>query len=223
MTVVPPVSAIADVLALFGLDGWLTPPLVPVVAPAQPLLGRARTVGLGAASSPGSGLAPLHEIVSNDLREQVLVLAGARPIGGAIWGEIMSAAARRQGAVAVLLDGIARDTAAMTGEGLPVFAAELAVVGPAGRASIVAIDEPVAIGGTDVAPGDPIVVDASGAVRLPAADATRLLEAAGEYANAEEQVLAALAAGERLVDAYRFKKVVVAELTAAAARAAKAR
>lgn len=222
MSVVPPVSAIADVLALFGLDGWLTPPLVPVVTPAQPLLGRARTVALGAAS-PGSGLAPLHEIVSNDLREQVLVLAGARPIGGAIWGEIMSAAARRQGAVAVLLDGIGRDTAAMTGEGLPVFAAELAVVGPAGRASIVAIDEPVAIGGTDVAPGDPIVVDASGAVRLPPADATRLLEAAGEYANAEEQVMAALAAGERLVDAYRFKKVVVAELTAAAARAAKAR
>ena len=216
MTVIPPVSAIADVLALFGLDGWLTPPLVPVVAPARPLMGRARTVALAAASS-GTGLAPLHELVSNDLREQVLVIAGARPIGGAIWGEIMSGAARRQGAVAVLLDGVARDAAAMTDEGLPVFAAELAVVGPAGRASIVAMGEPVVVGDSTVEPGDPIVVDASGAVRLPAADAARLLEAAGAYATAEEQVMAALADGERLVDAYRFKKAVVAELTAASA------
>ena len=216
MTAIPPVSAIADVLALFGLDGWLTPPLVPIVAPPRPLMGLAHTVELRA-SNPGSGLAPLHELVSNDLREQVLVIAGARPIGGAIWGEIMSRAARRQSAVAVLLDGIARDASAMADEGLPVFAAELAVVGPAGRASIVAIGEPVAVGSTNVMPGDPIVVDASGAVRLPAASGPRILDAARAYAEAEEQVLAALEAGERLVEAYRFKKSIVAELSAAAA------
>lgn len=213
----PPVSAIADVLALFGVDGWLTPPLVPVVAPAQPLIGRARTVELRAAS-PGTGLTPLHELVSSDLDEQVLVIAGARPIGGAIWGEIMSRAARRQGAVAVLLDGIARDAIAMRDEGLPVFAAELAVVGPAGRASIVAIDHAVTVGSTSVAPGDAVVVDSSGAVRVPADDAGRILDAARAYAEAEEQVMVALASGEPLLDAYRFKKAVVAELTAAAGR-----
>jgi 4-hydroxy-4-methyl-2-oxoglutarate aldolase len=213
--VIPPVSAIADVLALFGIDGWLTPPLVPVVAAVQPLVGRARTVELCAAS-PGTGLTPLHELVSNDLSEQVLVITGARPIGGAIWGEIMSRAARRQGAVAVLLDGIARDAVAMADEGLPVYAAELAVVGPAGRASIVALDRPVTVGRTQVAPGDEVVVDSSGAVRVPAADAARILDAARAYAEAEAQVMVALASGEPLLDAYRFKKAVVAQLTAAA-------
>jgi 4-hydroxy-4-methyl-2-oxoglutarate aldolase len=211
---IPPVSAIADVLALYGRDGWLTPPLAPVVAPSEPRIGRACTVGL-CAESPGSGLAPLHEIVSRPLRDEVLVIAGARPIGGAIWGEIMSRAARRQGAVAILLDGIARDAGAMADEGLPVFAAELAVVGPAGRASIRTVGEPVEIGAVSVAPGDTIVVDASGAVRIASADAGAILEAARAYAEAEQEVMDALAAGEPLVEAYRFKKAAVSALTAA--------
>jgi 4-hydroxy-4-methyl-2-oxoglutarate aldolase len=211
------VSAVADVLALFGLDGWLTPPLVPVVAPARSAMGRARTVEL-CAESPGSGLAPLHEIVSCDLHDQVLVIAGARPIGGAIWGEIMSRAARRQGATAVLLDGSARDEVAMIDEGLPLFAAGLAVVGPAGRASIRTVGAPVEVDGVRVAPDDLMIVDESGAVRVPAADAASILDAARAYAAAEEQVMAALAAGERLVDAYRFKKSVVTQLTAAGPR-----
>jgi regulator of RNase E activity RraA len=214
---IPPVSAIADVLALFGRDGWLTPPLVPVVAPGAPLIGRARTVALRA-ESPGSGLAPLHEIVSHDLRGEVLVLAGARPISGAIWGEIMSRAACSKGAVAVLLDGIARDAPAMSAEMLPVFAAALAVVGPAGRASIDAVGAPVEIDGVRITAGDTIVVDASGAVRIPADESTEVLEAARTYAGAEQQVLDALAAGEPLVEAYRFKKAVVSELTAAGYR-----
>jgi 4-hydroxy-4-methyl-2-oxoglutarate aldolase len=210
---IPPVSAIADVLALAGLDGWLTPPLLPVVAPARPLMGLAMTIELRA-ESPGSGLSPLHHLVSHDLRDHVVVIAGARDIGGAVWGEILSRAASQRGATAVLLDGIARDAAAMVGEGLPVYAAALAVVGPAGRASIDSIGAAVAVGGVRVTPGDAVVVDASGAVRVTAATRDGVLDAARAYAAAEEQVLAALAAGEPLVEAYRFKKVVVDELTA---------
>ena len=213
---IPPVSAIADVLALAGLDGWLTPPLLPVVAPAQPLMGMALTIELRA-ESPGSGLSPLHQLVSHDLRGHVVVIAGARGIGGAVWGEIMSRAAHQQGATAVLLDGIARDASAMADEGLPVYAAELAVVGPAGRASIRSTGEAVDIGGVSVVPGDAVVVDASGAVRVSAAQHDGVLDAARAYAAAEEKVMAALAAGEPLVEAYRFKKLVVAELTATVA------
>jgi 4-hydroxy-4-methyl-2-oxoglutarate aldolase len=213
---IPPVSAIADVLALGGLSGWLTPPLGPIVAPAQPLLGTALTIELRA-ESPGSGLAPLHQLVSHDLRDRVVVIAGGRAIGGAVWGEIMSRAAHQQGATAVLLDGIARDASAMADEGLPVYAAELAVVGPAGRASILSIGEAVDVGGVPVVPGDAVIVDASGAVRLAAAQRDGVLDAARAYAAAEEKVMAALAAGVPLVEAYRFKKVAVAELTATVA------
>ena len=176
------------------------------------MMGAAVTIEL-CAEPVGTGLSALHQLVSRELFGQMVVIAGARPIGGAIWGEIMSRAAHQQGATAVLLDGIARDANAMIDEGLPVYAAELAVVGPAGRASMRSIGEPVHINEVVIAPGDPVIVDASGAVRVPAAECDRVLDAARTYAAAEEQVMAALAAGEPLVEAYRFKKAMVSELT----------
>ena len=127
----------------------------------------------------------------------------------------MSRAAHQQGATAILLDGIARDATAMTEEGLPVYATELAVVGPMGRASIRSAGEVVEVGGVSAAPGDAVIVDASGATRVTAAEVDRVLDAASSYAAAEARVMAALAAGEPLVEAYRFKKVVVDEITSA--------
>jgi 4-hydroxy-4-methyl-2-oxoglutarate aldolase len=199
-------------LALFGLDGWLTPPLLPIVPADQPTMGRAVTVEL-LAESEGTGLGPLHQLLSDELEGHVVVIAGGRPIGGAVWGEIMSRAARQQHVAAVLLDGYARDAPAMVQEGLPVYATALAIVGPAGRASMSRVGDPVAVGAVVVAPGDPVIVDASGAVRVPAADCERVLGAARTYALVEEQVMSALAAGEALVDAYRFKKSMVGQLT----------
>ncbi len=213
----PPVSAIADVLALFGLDGWLTPPLAPVVGAPDPVAGPAVTVELRA-EAKGTGLTPLHELVSSELGGSVLVIAGARPIGGAVWGEIMSRAAKRQGAVAVLLDGMARDRNAMIDEGLPVYASELAVVGPAGRATVVGVGRPVTIGGTLIAGDDTIVADSSGVVRIAAQHGAFILEQAARYAAGESLVLDDLAKGLVLREAYRHKKDVVAELTATAAQ-----
>jgi 4-hydroxy-4-methyl-2-oxoglutarate aldolase len=208
----PPVSAIADVLALFGFDGWLTPPLAPVIASGTPVSGVAVTVEL-LAEPQGTGLSPLHELVSGDLGGQVLVIAGGVGIGGAVWGEIMSRAAHRQGAVAIALDGFARDRDAMAAEGLPVYATGLAVVGPAGKASVRSVGAPVTIDGTLVAPGDHIVVDSAGAVRLPAQHAPFVLEQAARYAAGENDVLRDLAAGKVLRDAYARKKTVVTALT----------
>ncbi len=208
---VPPVSAVADVLAMFGLDGWLTPPLAPVVAAVAPVAGPAITARL-AGGSEGPGLGGLHALASRPSDGGVLVIAGARAVPGAVWGEIMSAAAQRQGATAVLVDGAVRDRPAMTAIGLPVYGAEERVVGPAGHGHLVAEGETVEVGGVLVAPGDTIVVDATGAVRVQAADADRVLEAARRYAAGEEQVLAALEQGEALLDAYRHKRNTVETL-----------
>jgi regulator of RNase E activity RraA len=211
MADLPPVSAIADVLALRGLGGWLTPPLRPVVAPAEPLAGRAVTVSLRAEPA-GRGLAPLQELLSSSLDGGVLVLAGARPIGGAIWGESMSRAAARANATAVLVDGAVRDRPAMAVEALPVFASTEVIVGPAGRATVEAVDVAVSIGGFGVVPGDHVVVDATGVVRIPPDRADEILADARAYTAGEEGVLGALADGAPLVEAYRFKQEVVDRL-----------
>ncbi len=202
---VPPVSAVADVLAMFGLDGWLTPPLRPVVGASAPVAGRAVTARL-AGGAEGPGLGGLHALVSRPLHGEVLVLAGAAAVPGAVWGEIMSAAAVRQGAVAVVVDGAVRDRPDMAAEGLPVYATAEVVVGPAGRGHLVAEGEPVEVTGVVVAPGDTIVVDATGAVRVPASETERVLAAAARYAAGEDAVKGGLALGEPLVEAYRHKR-----------------
>jgi regulator of RNase E activity RraA len=211
MADIPPVSAIADVLALRGLGGWLTPPLRPVIAPVEPLVGRAVTVSLRAEPA-GRGLNEVQELLSTSLDGAVLVIAGARSVSGAVWGEILSRAAARSGATAVLVDGSVRDRPAMAVEGLPVYASGEAVVGPAGRVSVAGIDVAVTVGGFGVVPGDVIVVDDTGAVRIPADRADEILEDARAYAAGEDQLLDALASGETIKDAYRLKQEVVDRL-----------
>jgi len=208
---VPPASAVADVLALRGGDGWLTPPLHAVVAPPVPVIGRVRTVQL-VASERGDGLVPLYELLSERLDGRVLVIAGATTVPGAVWGEILARSAADAGATAVLVHGAVRDRPETTSIGLPLFGWGESVVGPNGRAHVVAVDATVEVDGVELAEGDVVVADATGCVRILGLDAPEVLDAASRYAAAEAEVLAALAAGQPLRSAYRAKKAVVDEL-----------
>ena len=209
----PPVSAIADVLALWGLDGWLTPPLIPMVAAPVAISGRALTVQL-AHGATGPGLSPIYDVLSADLTGRVVLLAGARPVHGAVFGEILAGAAHQQGASAVLVDGWVRDRTDMLTIGLPVLAAGERVVGPNGAAHLMSVGEPVLVDDVSIATDDLIVVDPAGCVRVPAALADDVLDASARYAAAEVLVAEALSAGELLADAYRHKRAVLAELAA---------
>lgn len=203
-----PVAALADVAALWGLDGWLTPPLNPVAPARAPIGGVARTVQLVHASS-GPGMAHAFELLSSDLTGQVLVWAGVGNVPGATWGEILTSAAHRQGATAVLVDGAVRDVTDMGALGLPVYASRHAVVGPNATVHAVAVDVAVTIGDVVIEPGDSVVVDDAGCIRLSASTAADLLEAGLKYAAGEHALFEALRAGEPLNSAYLHKKRAV--------------
>ncbi len=204
-------SAIADVLALRGQSGWLTPPLAPIVAARCPVVGEVVTVQIERRDS-GADFKPMYEVLSALQAGKILVIAGAIDIGGAIWGEILTASAQQAGFVGVAIDGFVRDIIAMQNLELPIYASGTAVVGPLGRAHVVSVGETVNIFGQEVSSGDQIVLDDSGCVRLASRDAQEILEAAARSEKGEEQVLQALAAGERLNSAYRYKADVVSRL-----------
>lgn len=208
---VPSVSAIADVLGLWGETGWLTPPLHPVVGPPEPVLGRALTVELHAAAE-GEGFASMYEVLSGDLSGRILVLAGAEGVPGAIWGEILATAAKAAGATATLLEGWARDVPDIRQLGLPLYASGLRPNGPGGRAHIRSVGGDVSVAGVTVTAEDYIVADSSGCVRVRPDQLDAVLGAALHYAAGESAVLAALAEGEPLTSAYRHKKSVVDDL-----------
>lgn len=211
-SLVPPVSAVSDVLALHRLDGWLTPPVRTVVGVAEPRLATVRTVRIEIADR-GPGLTALYDVLGDDLTGVALVLSSAHELAGAVWGEILSRAARLAGASVVVVDGLARDPEAMAHEGLPVYALGLGVVGPNGTAHAVEVDVPVTVGGVSVEPGDAIVADAAGVVRVPAGHVDRVIDDASAYAKAEEALLEALAEGRPLSTAYRIKRHAVETIT----------
>ncbi|MGC0416489.1 RraA family protein [Embleya sp. AB8] len=207
----PATAALADLLQLRGCGGWLTPPLRPFHRGAGALLGAARTVRI-AAGPGGHGLKPLHALLAEDLAGRVVVIAGADAAPGAVWGEILTAAALARGAIGALIEGSVRDVSAIRRLGLRLWALAEATAGPGGAVHVAEIGGPLEIAGVPVADGDPILLDDGGAVALPTADADRLLADALTYHRAEEEVLAALTAGLRLPRAYTPKAEAITRL-----------
>jgi len=208
---VPSASAVADVLALRGVGGWLTPPLVPVVPSATPRCGQAVTIEIDVAAT-GGDFSPMYRLVSGDLSGKVVIVGGADRIKGCVWGGILARAALAAGAVAVLVDGSVRDVDDLARLGIPVYASRRGVVGPNGCATVRAVGGLVDVGGTLVRDGDTVVVDADGCVVIGAEMQNQVLADSARYAAAEERVEEALAGGEPLSTAHRYKTDVVALL-----------
>lgn len=209
-TNIAPVSAIADVLALIGRDGWLTPPLQPIVACTTPTRSSAKTFRLEMSDS-GPGLTALYEALSTDLKGCAIVIE-ASSIDGAIWGEILATAAKNSGAVAAVVGGSVRDRDSVLAIDLPLYAEREIVVGPAGKAHVKEVGSALTIGSVSICQDDVIVGDSSGCVRIPLQIATEVLEKALDYAAAEQDILDALGRGERLNTAYLYKKIVVRQI-----------
>lgn len=206
---VPPVSAIADVLALWRRDGWLSPPLAPIVPAAAAVAGTARVLTLGHGGG-GSGLGSLYDVLDGDLAGQAVVIAGAHTTPGAVWGEILAATAAANNAATVLVDGAVRDVHDLPAT--PLYARGTNVVGPNGLAHVIAVDDAALIGEVGIDSGDTVVADATGCVRIASGDRDRVLEAAGFYASAEDRVLEAVRSGTPLAEAYLIKKTAVDQL-----------
>jgi 4-hydroxy-4-methyl-2-oxoglutarate aldolase len=200
----PPTTALADVLLIREVSGVLSPPLRQFTTLEERVGGPARTVQLAPAEAPVGSLERLYALLDEDLGGAVIVVAGAEEIGAAVWGQILSRAARRAGAAAALVGGDVRDRPELTGEGLPVWAV--------GVAQVVAVDESVTIGDTAVELGDTIVVDPCGVVALPAGDAAGLLEAARDLTAGEEALLTELEGSTALTRAYAHKQGAVSRL-----------
>lgn len=221
---VPPVAAIADVLALIGRSGWLTPPLIPIVGCSVPNSSIVRTFRLEMGNE-GPGLTPLFEALSSDLAGCCLLLDAQR-VNGAVWGEILATAAYSCGAAAVLVCGSVRDKAQVSQIGIPLYAMREIVVGPAGRAHVQEIGGSITIAesisgtlsdqiiNTTVKNGDTVVCDESGCVAIPGAISELILDASSRYAEAELETVRSLLQGDPLTLAYLHKRKFVREIIA---------
>jgi 4-hydroxy-4-methyl-2-oxoglutarate aldolase len=169
-----------------------------------------------APSAPGQGgtFDELYALLDEDLRGTVLVLAGAESVVGAVWGQILSCAALRAGALAVVVAGSVRDIAEQRDSAVQVWACSEHTMGATGQARIAGIDETVRIADVTIAVGDQMVIDEGGVVCLHSDQAEDLLAQAQTYADAEARLLADLSAGVPLAQAYDHKRAARRQLDA---------
>jgi 4-hydroxy-4-methyl-2-oxoglutarate aldolase len=115
---------------------------------------------------PGDNLA-IVAALSLVQPHDVIVAATDAFSGLAVVGRRVTGMARNRGAVAVVTDGLARDTAGIRANGIPVFCRGV-TPNSATASGPGTVGEPVVIGGVAVHPGDIIVGDADGVVVVPA-------------------------------------------------------
>jgi 4-hydroxy-4-methyl-2-oxoglutarate aldolase len=168
----------ATVYEANGQTGALDAGLKPL-DPASTLAGRAVTLDLPPADNWYVHLA-LLECGPGD----VLVVDAKGYLEAGPWGDVLTAAAQERGVAGLVIDGAVRDSRDIIASGFPVFARGLSIKGTTkvvpGR-----INVPVGVGGVTVEPGDVIIGDADGLVRITAAQVQSAL-AASEARAAKE-------------------------------------
>jgi 4-hydroxy-4-methyl-2-oxoglutarate aldolase len=130
----------------------------------------------------------------------VLVICTGRHHRNAVWGELTTLAARRQGLAGVVTDGAVRDVELLRKMGFPVFAAAFAAAacdkdGPG------EINFPVSVGDAVVMPGDLVVGDDDGIVVVPLADRLDVLAGIRAKLASEERRRRDIEAGIVVPDA----------------------
>lgn len=184
-----------------GSVGVLAAGLRPIT-PGARVIGPAFTVKC----YPGS-IITVHKALMEAPSGVVLVVDDEGDTRGALWGEVMTHQAMRQGILALVTDGPVRDTPEIAALGFPVFAGSVTPrVGTNRRVGFTQI--PIACAGVPVHPGDIVVADPDGVVIIPRDLAETIAERAEGIVRRDEGFIRQIGEGKLLVDLLNFRELI---------------
>lgn len=160
----------------------------------------------------------LIEAVESAPPGSVLVIETGGDRDGGVLGDILADRLRLRGVAGAVSDGVMRDRVGLERVGLPIWCAGTVAAPAFASLWCAGSGGPVAVGGTVVLPGDPIVADADGAIVVPAALAPELLAEAREKDAFERWVIEEVAAGRPLPGLYPATPRSLAEYDARRSR-----
>lgn len=201
-------ATITTVLLKKGLRNVWMRGTVPL-RPGQPrLVGRAFTLRFVPAredlatpeswSSPKSTRAAIEAMPAGCIT--VVDAMGVTDAG--IFGDILCARMKQRGVAGLVTDGVVRDLAGVLGTGLPVWCRGAAAPPSVAGLTFVDWQQPIGCGGVAVFPDDVVVVDADGAVLIPAASLDAVVAAAAEQERMEEWIMREVEKGASLPGLY---------------------
>lgn len=179
---VDPPGWLSSTLAADGAAGHgALPYWIRALSPAASVAGPALIVALGRDDNT-----PMRDVPGAvTAGGVVLVVAGASESRTAVLGDLVAADLLAAGVVAVVTDGLIRDSQAVAGLGLPVWARGVTPVASR-KDGVGSIGGRVTIGGVVVSDGDLVVADADGVVVWPAAAYEDYLAAADAKRRQDE-------------------------------------
>ena len=160
-------AIIGDVLDLHGYHHQFLMPECRPLSPGMVVCGRAMTVYEADVTEPVDPPFGLMLKALDSLKPDEVYLASGSSPSFALWGELMSTAARVRGAAGAVLAGYTRDTNGILEMNFPVFCYGSYAQDQKGRGHVVDFRIPLEIHGVRVNPGDIVFGDIDGVVILP--------------------------------------------------------
>ena len=186
-------SAVCDALFHLGMEEKVLPSSLRPLDPESRIVGEAFTVEGHDIARVGwdegiERMRPYLEVFERLTPDSVLVSTTPAPATAGHFGELTANAARAHGCVGCILDGNLRDIEGLRAIGFPVFYRDLSPLNGIGRWELTASQQPVAIGGVTVNPGDIVFAEFDGVLVVPRADAVAVLERAEDIVGGEGRV-----------------------------------
>lgn len=196
-------ALVGDVLDTFDRRRQFLPPQCRPLRQDMVVVGRAMTayeVDVTQESDKPFGL--MFEALDSLRQHEVYVAAGGSPTY-ALWGELMSTAARARGATGAVLAGPTRDTHGILAIDFPVFSYGSYAQDQRGRGQVVAHHVPLGIGGVCVRPGDIVFGDIDGVVVVPREMEADVVTAALQKSRKEKNARKDLAGGRLASEVFK--------------------
>jgi regulator of RNase E activity RraA len=179
-------AIIGDVLDLHGYHHQFLMPECRPLSPGMVVCGRAMTVYEADVTAPVDPPFGLMLKALDSLKPDEVYLASGSSPSFALWGELMSTAARVRGAAGAVLAGYARDTNGILEVNFPIFCYGSYAQDQKGRGHVVDFRIPLEIHGVKVNPGDIVFGDIDGVVILPQEVETAVVAQALEQVKKEK-------------------------------------
>jgi len=197
-------SVISDVLDGMGVRGQAMAGDIRPLSDDMVAVGRAFTMLMTDQYDMEKDTFTLQFQAIDSLKEDdVMMVCSNGSERAALWGELLSTAARHRRANGAIIDGLARDVRLIREMGFPVFAKGVRPTSSKGR--VIAVDHgcPVEMGGVHVEPGDLVVADVDGVVVVPSSVVEEAVDKALDIVERETMTRDELRNGAGLYDVYK--------------------
>jgi regulator of RNase E activity RraA len=204
-------AVVSDSLDRLGYRKQVMAPRIRALWPEARSVGYASTVlalptseevtgGGGDSARRDNGYGPYFAAIEALGPGDVMVVS---TIGNCFWGELVSVAARSQGARGVVIDGFTRDSRTIISMGFPTFVAGVHVADVLGRVEVVDLGGEIEAGGVKLQQRDLVIADRDGVVVIPTGVAQDAIALAEKMLRDEDIIRAKLGEGMSTSAAFR--------------------